>query len=158
MMSNCKLFKVTDISIPQVEHRLDHDGHIIVIPEVIPPTNTRIAFGQNATRKRSFDFSRWYGLSIDSITYVCQRQIERFKVGQDAEIEISTLTAYCAALRYFLDYLVLRATSFGRDMTLADIDRELVDGYLGYLGDRGKTSNYCKSIYTLTKPVLQALG
>lgn len=156
-MGKRKIYRETDLSIPQVEHRLDHDGLVVVVPEVIPPASSRIEFGRNATRKRSFDFARWYGVGIDSITYACQRQIERFQAGQDAEIEVSTLTGYCTSLRYFLDYLVLRTAAFQRDMTLADIDRELIDGYIGYLGSRGTTARSNKSIYSQTKSVLQAL-
>ncbi|MNP66837.1 hypothetical protein D3C76_1625940 [compost metagenome] len=99
--------------------------------EVIPPTNTRIEYEPNATNRRSFDFARWYGLGINSITFACQRQIERFQTGQDAEIRVTTLTAYTTSLAHFLDYLMLRAVAFRREMTLTEIDRDLIDGYIG---------------------------
>jgi len=157
-MGKRKIYIETDLTVPQVEQRLDPDGRVVLFSEYMRPANTRIEFGRNSTRKRSFDFARWYGLAIDSVTYACQKQIERFLAGQDAEIEISTLTSYCDGLHHFLDYLVLRAVAFGREITLTEIDRDVIEGYIGYLGNRSTSVSYCKTQYTCTKPVLQALG
>lgn len=77
-MGKRKIFKKTDLNIPQVEHSQDMAGNVVILPEVIPPINTKIAFGRNTTSIRNFDFARWYGADIDPITYACQRQIERF--------------------------------------------------------------------------------
>jgi hypothetical protein len=61
-------------------------------------------------------------------------------------------------LRNFLNYLVLRATALGYELTLADIDRELIDGFLGHLSGQGMATTSQKSLYNGTKSVLQALG
>ena len=133
-MGKRKVYVRTDLSVPQVEHSLDQQGNVVLLPEAIPPARTLIAFGRNATGSRSFDFAPWYGSGIDPITYACQRQIERFLAGQDTTVEVSTVVNYCrAGLRNFLDYLLLRAIAFGYELTLADIDRALIDGYLGHL-------------------------
>lgn len=158
-MGKRKIYIRTDLSIPKVEHSIDLEGRAVVLPEVMPPTNTIIAFGRNATRIRFFDFARWYGIGIDSITYACQIQIERFLLGQDGEVEASTVSSYCkTGLRTFLDYVAVRATALGRELTLADIDRDLIDGYLGHNAGYGlaTTSQLCR--YSYTKSVLQALG
>lgn len=158
-MGKRKVYVRTDLSVPQVEHSLDQQGNVVLLPEAIPPARTLIAFGRNATGSRSFDFAPWYGSGIDPITYACQRQIERFLAGQDTTVEVSTVVNYCrAGLRNFLDYLLLHAIAFGYELTLADIDRALIDGYLGHLVGQGVVTTSQKRFYDCTKSVLLALG
>lgn len=158
-MGKRKVFAKTDLGVPQVEHHHDAAGNVVILPEAIPPTNTIVEFGRSASRSRRFDFARWYGAGIDPITYACQRQIERFLAGQDAAVEVSTVVGYCTnGLRNLLDCCVLRATAFGHDLALADVNRDLVDGYLGHLAGLGCATTAQKSLYTQTKPVLLALG
>lgn len=158
-MSKRKIFIKTDLTTPQVAHSHDALGNLVILRETTPPMSTRVEFERNATGSRSFDFARWYGVGIDAITYACQRQIERFLAGQDGSIQSSTVTSYCRnGLRNFLEYCVLRATAFDRDLALVDVRRDLIDGYLGYLAEVGLKTTAQKSIYTQTKPVLLALG
>ncbi|MBS4090743.1 MAG: hypothetical protein KKC24_18980 [Gammaproteobacteria bacterium] len=158
-MGKRKVFTKTDLSVPQVEHSHDMAGNVVILPEVIPPSNTKVAFGRNPTPSRSFDFARWYGAGIDSITYACQRQIERFLADGDAIVETSTVSTYCrTGMRFFLEYCVLRATAFGRELVLEDVSRDLIDGYLSHLAALSVESTTQKSYYSHTKPVLIALG
>ncbi len=158
-MGKRKVYGRVDLSVPQIEYSLDQQGHVVVLPEVIPPTKTLVAFGRNASSFRSFDFAPWYGSGVDPITYACQRQIERFLAGLDTTVEVSSVTSYCnSGMRNFLDYLLLRATELGYSLTLADINRDLIDGYLGYLAGRGVSITTQKQIYNHTKSVLMALG
>ncbi|MCU0074541.1 hypothetical protein N8H71_23350 [Pseudomonas koreensis] len=158
-MGKRKVFTKTDLSVSQAEHSHDIAGKVVILPEVIPRTNTKIAFGRNATSARNFDFARWYGVDIDPITHACQCQIERFLSEGDAVVATSTVTAYCRqGLGSFLDYCVLHATAFGRELTLADITRDLIDGYLVHLAGIGVATTCQKSTYSKTKSVLLALG
>lgn len=158
-MHKRKIFTKTDLSIPQVEHSCDKAGNVVILPETIPPTNTVVKFGRNASNSRSFDFTRWYGIGIDHITYACQRQIERFLAGQERAVTASTVAGYCSnGLRNFLDCCVLRAAAFGRDLTLSDVNRDMIDSYLGQLAGRGLATLGQRTIYSQTKPVLLALG
>ncbi|WP_350403661.1 hypothetical protein ABCR88_25715 [Pseudomonas sp. W17] len=157
-MGKRKVFAKTDLSIPQVEHGQDVAGNVVILPGAIPQTNTTIEFGRNASPLRRFDFARWYDSSINPITYACQRQVERFLAGQDGAVTARTVVGYCIGLRYFLDYCVLRATAFGRDLALTDVNRDLIDGYLGHLAGLGVATTAQKSLYTQTKSVLLALG
>lgn len=158
-MGKRKEFAKTDLSIPQIEHSCDMAGNVVILPEAIPPTNTIVKFGRNASNSRSFNFARWYGAGVDSITYACQRQIERFIAGQESAITAGTVASYCLnGLRNFLEYCVLRATAFGHDLTLTDINRDMIDGYLGHLAGQGVATTTEKTRYSQTKPVLLALA
>ncbi|HGA2316278.1 MULTISPECIES: hypothetical protein [Pseudomonas] len=157
-MTKRKIFHKTNLSIPEVKH-IRADSNVRILPDAVPPACTKVNFGRNATNYRSFDFARWYGASIDSITYACHRQIERFLEGQDKEYSIATVTSYCSGgLRYFLDYCLLRAKAFERELTLNDITRDLVDGYLAHIAGLGLASTHQRLRYSLVKPVLAALG
>ncbi|CAH0237244.1 hypothetical protein [Pseudomonas mediterranea] len=158
-MRKRKVFVRTDLSVPQVEHRHDSAGNVVILPQAIPVSKTIVEFGRNTSKSRSFDFARWYGVGIDSIAYACQRQIERFLAGQDGTIATTTVAGYCVnGLRNFLDCCMLRAAAFGRDLLLSDINRDLIDGYLGHLAGLGVATTSQKTLYTQTKPVLFALG
>ncbi|MEZ5437266.1 MAG: hypothetical protein R3F12_02805 [Lysobacteraceae bacterium] len=159
MAGKRKVFTKTDLSIPKVEHTRDAGGAVVIPMEVIPPATTLVRFEPNPNGSRSFDFAPFYGVGIDAITYACQRQIERFLAKQDKEVEVSTVTNYCQrGLKTFLDCLTLRAAALRRALTLADIDRDLIDGYLAYLRDSGVSYSSQKTRYDKTKSVLTALG
>jgi hypothetical protein len=154
-----KVFTKTDLSVPQIEHKLDTAGNVVILHQAVPPTNTVVNFGRNSSSHRRFDFAPWYGAGIDAIAYACQRQIERFLAGQDGNLSASTVVGYCnSGLRNFLDYCVLQATAFERDLKLMDVNRELMDGYLNHLSRLGTATVNQKNCYTGNKAVLVALG
>ena len=117
-----------------------------------------VPFPPNPAGWQGFNFTPWYGLGIDAITYACQRQIERFLQKQDAQVEPRTVASYCEGLKKFLDHLVMVRGALRRDMTLADLDRSVVDSYLVSLRDHGLSTTSQKTYYAHTKPVLLALG
>lgn len=158
-MGKRKVFPKTDLSVPQVEYRHDTAGNVVIFSEVIPPTNTTVEFGRSAVNTRRFDFGRWYGAGIDPVTYVCQRQIERFLAGQEQTISVSTIASYCnSGLCNFLDYCVLRAMAFGRDLALTDVHRDLIDGFLAHMAGMGWVVGSQRGVYSKTKSVLFTLG
>lgn len=158
-MGKRKVFTKTDISVPQVEHSIDTEGNVVILPEAIPPANTVVSFGRNSSNYRSFDFARWYGSGIDAITYSCQRQIERFLVGQEGTLSVATVVGYCTGgLTKFLDFCVLQAMALEHELTLNDLSRSLIDGYLRHLSGQNLSSNGQKNYYTQLKAVLLALG
>lgn len=158
-MGKRKVFTKTDLSVPQVEHSIDAAGRIEVLSEVMPPSGTIVTFGRNSTQQMNFDFAPWYGVDINPITYACQRQIERFLEGQDTKLETASIVSYCkSGLRHFLDYLILHSTAIRRELTLADINRAMIDGYLNHLSTVGSTTKSQRNYYTHVKSVLVALG
>jgi hypothetical protein len=93
-----KVFTKTDLSVPQIEHKLDTAGNVVILHQAVPPTNTVVNFGRNSSSHRRFDFAPWYGAGIDAIAYACQRQIERFLAGQDGNLSVpwwAIVTAGC---------------------------------------------------------------
>jgi len=159
MMSKRKVFTKTDLSVAEVEHSRDATGNVLILPDAIPPTNTTVEFNRNVSRNRRFCFARWYGVGIDPITYACQRQIERFLAGQEGPLADCTVVSLCRnGLNTFLDSCVLRATALGRILTLGDVNRDMIDGYLGHLAGRGTAITSQKVHYTKTKSVLYTLG
>jgi hypothetical protein len=158
-MGKRKVFNKTDIGVPEVDYYHDLDGNLIYFLECVPPAITVVKFGRNALSGRSFDFARCYGAGIDPITYACQRQTERFLAGQDNELTASTVASQAkGGLRYFLDYCLLRSMALARDLHLSDVNRDLIDGYLGHLNSSGLEVVSQKGVYSQTKTVLTALG
>jgi hypothetical protein len=158
-MGKRKAFTTTDISVPQVEHSVDMAGNVAILPQAIPPKITTVNFGRNSSTARAFDFARWYGLGIDPITYACQRQIERFLAGQEGTLTVATVVGYCSSgLRVFLDFCLLQTMALERELTLNDVSRSLIDGFLGHLAGQPLTTTGQKNYYAHTKAVLHALG
>lgn len=157
-MGKRKVFTKTDLSVPQIEYNGDMAGNVVILPEAIPPSNTIVEFRRNPSGTRSFNFARWYGAGIDPITYACQRQIERFLSDGEAVITTSTVSGNCEGLRSFLNYCMLRATAFARELALADVTRDLIDDYLAHLAALGLETISQKNYYAKTKSVLLALG
>ncbi|MDT4800929.1 hypothetical protein FQZ97_336260 [compost metagenome] len=53
---------------------------------------------------------------------------------------------------------MLRATALERDLALADVNRDLIDGYLAHLAGLDVETTSQRGFYSRTKPVLLALG
>ena len=160
-MGKRKVFLKLDSSTSKIEHDRDTTGRVVIPLDVIPPVVTEVRFTKrdNARSRERFDLKRWYGIGIDQITYVCQRQIERFLETNDGDRSTTTIAAYCEnGLRYFLTYCSLVAEAKGRSLALTDIDRELIDGYLLHLKGTDVSSQSQRCRYKNAKSVLVALG
>lgn len=153
-----KKFIRVDLSVPAIEHEAPPTGAAVIPLEAIPPKNTNVVIRTGPASTRTFRFGPMYGVGADQITYACQRQIERFLAKQDADVEGLTVFQYCSSLTKFIDYLSAVANASERDITLNDIDRSLIDGYLGFLKDEGTTTQTQKNNYQATKSVLVALS
>lgn len=159
MTGKRKVHTRTDLHQPRIAQH--HEGGLLKLgdDDRKPPAATLVNFGFNAVGARTYDFATHYAVGIDEITSACQRQIERFLCKQDAELEVSTIAGYArSGLDTFLPYLALRAAALRRALTLADIDRDVIDGYLRHLADSGATRSAQKMRYDKTKAVIQALG
>ena len=154
-MGKRKVFLKTDLARAQAEAPND-----IERPEAAcRPQKTVVEFGHSASARRTFDFAPWYRVGIDAIVLACQQQIERFLDKRDADVEVTTIAAYCAeGLRHFFNYLTAHAAVVGRPLTLADITRDTVGGYLLYLRDGGWSTGTQHLRYSVVKSVLLALS
>ncbi|WP_083417780.1 hypothetical protein [Burkholderia contaminans] len=156
-MARKKVFLRTDLS--SVESTLNPPGDLpFRTVDISRPVTTIIKFGPQFRGGRAkFDFGRWYGLGIDAITCACQQQIERFLAKQDAELEILTTHTYCLNTKGFLNYAALHRTALGRDLTLSDINRTFIDGYIASLNDGRRSILTQKSRYAAVRAVLRTL-
>lgn len=151
-----KVFVQTDLSIPMIEHG-PPGTHAVTDAPVIPPPTTAVKFPRG-TGKGSFDFGPWYGFGIDQITYAYQRQIERFLAKQDSELADMTVVSYChGSARSLLDYLLLRSAALKRELTLRDIDRDMIDGYFASFDGDDIELTTKAGRYNGAKAVLKAL-
>lgn len=122
----------------------------------VAPRETRVAF---TGRTKFFDFKRWYGGGVDQITAACQAQILRFLGGHDAEVTQVSIVTYCqVGLRPFLEYALLRSSALERELSLADINRDFIDGFLTSCDGSGVEVTTQKSRYSAAKSVLKALS
>jgi hypothetical protein len=159
-MGKRKQFTKIDSTLTRIEHSRDTTGRVVML-EVIPPANTEVVFPKPgiAWARERFDFGRWYGVGIDVITYVCQRQIERFLATHDGDRATATVCSYCEnGLVYFLPYCALVAKAQGRPLELSDINRALIGGYLRHLASTTLAYNSQRCCYKNAKSVLVALG
>jgi hypothetical protein len=159
-MGKRKAFVRSDLSTVEVEHARDSSTcKVVLLPDRIPPADTVVRFPDNAAGARAFDFAPWYGVGIDQLAYVCQKQIERFVAGQDLEIEPTTAVSYCqAGLRPFFRFACMFAAAFQRPLDLHDVARPMMDNFLRYLGDTDFAVQSQRVAYYYTKAVLGALG
>ncbi|MEO8062396.1 MAG: hypothetical protein ABI821_06590 [Pseudomonadota bacterium] len=159
-MGRRKAFVRSDLLTATVEHARDPStGTVVLFPDRIPPADSVVRFPDNPAMARAFDFGKWYGLGIDQITYVCQKQIERFADRQDSDVEPYTTVGYCrGGLRQFLNFAAMLAAALSRPLQLGDIGRPMMDSYLSFLADTGMTLQSQRVAYYYTKSVLGALG
>lgn len=151
-----KVFVKTDLSVPMIELGRG-GGHSATNAPQIPPPNTLVKFPRGNT-KGSFDFGPWYGGGIDQITYAYQLQIERFLLKQDSELTHMTIASYChGGARYLLDYLLFRSAALKRELTLLDIDRDAIDGFLASFDGEDLEVTTKAGRYNGAKAVLKAL-
>lgn len=106
---------------------------------------------------KGFDFKDLYDIGVDQVTLACQEQIERFLNNQDEQWERATIADYCFGLRVFLQYLSVRAVALRRDVVVHDINRNVVDGFLAFLRDKGLSTPSQKNYYFKVKAVLSTL-
>ncbi|MET3479463.1 hypothetical protein [Variovorax atrisoli] len=121
-----------------------------------PPHITSVPYEVDSTAATA-DFAPWYGQGIDRITMACQQQIERFVLKSDLELESLTIRSYFEKTKIFLNYCIAMAVALERDLTPADINRPLVDGFISYLDDGRISFVTQRGIYSGVKSVLKAL-
>lgn len=132
-MGRKKIFRATDISIPEIDHSVKFKSPNI--QELA--SNPIVLVPRNNFSRANLDFSKWYGGRIDAITYICHVQILRFLEKQDTELSLQTICAlYTAATRFFT-FAELRATALDKQLTAQDINRQLIDEYLSHLSGQG---------------------
>ncbi|MDR9837655.1 phage integrase SAM-like domain-containing protein [Herbaspirillum huttiense] len=156
MANERKHFPKVAITTPSIEHERNADNAVVVTEE-IPPVVQHVVFPTGSPRK-SYNFSQWYGIGFDQITFSVQRQIERFLAKQDKELRTQTIITCCdQGLKYFLNFMSLMRSTSEHDLNLSSINRELIDAFISFLHDLSLSQSSKKNIYSATKSVLKAL-
>lgn len=123
------------------------------------PSVTVVSFPANPTTNRHYDFAPWYGVGIDNITAGWQQQIERFLAGLDNDVAVTTIVNYCCiGGRNFLEFMVLSSQTAQHELTLNDINRNTIDGFLSFLCQKNITMLSQRAIYSACRSVLIAIG
>lgn len=121
------------------------------------PSRTLLIYGNSG--KSGYEFGKWYGKGINEIVSACQDQIQRFILHQDGDVSMQTVKTYCVrGLATFLPFAAVTAAAAGRPLSLSDVNRDLIDGYLQYLRMTGTGTSNQKGCYQATKSVLQAIA
>lgn len=151
-MRKKKTFIKTDLQIDAIHS--DPRSHICKPEKTLVRLNP-----ESLTGGATYNFGRWYGCGVDEITFALQEQIERFVAGQDAELSKVTVSGYCTlGVAPFLEYLTLISVAMEAPLSLKDINRDMIDGYLHFLATSGISTPSQKGKYDKTKAVLTALG
>jgi hypothetical protein len=157
-MGKKKVFVRTDLTVHSLnlQGRQEVDSSARLIPN---ETMVRFPAKGNGSGNRSFDFAPWYGVGIDEIVSACQKQIERFLLTHDGDVSPASVVTYCVnGLNTFFDFLLLHRPLQNQLLSLGDIDRRLIDGYLSFLSD-GDISQVTQSTrYHAVKAVLTAMA
>lgn len=157
-MAKRKIFEKSDQALPVTGAELGPAGAIQFPVVSIPPAVTKVKFGRVAGDNRSFDFKDFYGHRIDQITFACQRQIERFVEGEDRKLAPTSILNTCQGATHLLDYLIARGTAEAREFRLKDINRSVIDGYLGWLRDSYTSVISQSNAYHSAKCLLDCFG
>lgn len=154
-MSKRKVFRKVALTAPSIANpSLTAEG------QPLRPASTRVALPSlvPSSHRTSYDFAEWYGVGIDQITYECQEQVTRLIAKQDADVQVFTVVNYCAGLNQFLEYAAFCSQVYERELTLEDVNRPLIDGFLLFLTARHQSVGTQKSHYNSAKAILLLLG
>jgi hypothetical protein len=116
------------------------------------PQNTVIKVGNH------FDFSPWYDQGIDEIVSACQQLIAHWACTRDGGYSVRTLRSCCyTGVKHFLNFLVLLSSVLKRDLSLADINRDVIEQFIQYLTQLDLEITSQEIIYTSMKMVVKGL-
>ncbi len=117
------------------------------------PQNTVIKVVHN------FDFSPWNHRGIDEIVSACQQQIAHLATTRDGNYSKQTLKSSCSnGINHFLDFLLVLQATTGQQLSLKDIDKNILELFIHYLSQSDVKETTQNNRYLHSKLVLKALG
>lgn len=153
-MAKKKVFQSSDLSTPEITPDINSSEPSIHDLKI----NHTVVFPANPTGRVGFSFKKWYGKKIDAITYIFHVQILRFVAKQDAQLETATVASICGAVGTFLTYLALHARTLNKMLVPADINSEMINGFLHHTSQLGLAISAQRGRFSLIKTALLALG
>lgn len=129
----------------------------------LPPTEAVIPLPDNASSFRKIDFTKYYGIGCDVVTYATQRALERMieacsRSGGKTLSAATIASHFQNGLSAFLPFCSTMAVALERDLCLEDIDRQLIEHFIVHLRQSGNSLSTQKTRYTGTKSVLVTMG
>jgi Phage integrase SAM-like domain len=129
----------------------------------IPPQITNVKFPKHAQSIRNFDFVQFYGKGCDEVVYHIQKTIEylvKTSVATKGQsLSIATIQGYCSGgLIYFFPFCRIMSSALKRDLTLSDINKNLIVRFISYLEQSDQKSTSQKNAYSKVKSILIATG
>ncbi|ASG65854.1 hypothetical protein CEW91_10395 [Idiomarina piscisalsi] len=133
----------------------DQDGVLMTMPILKSgiPENKVLSLPKNYSSLRSYDFTKYYGRGFDAITNAMQQTIDIML--SESVVEPSTISGYCrSGFKYFADYLKIYTQALGRDLTLSDVNVELIECYIQHMKLHTPNSVSARTQYTHIKSIL----
>lgn len=122
------------------------------------PTVTNIAFPENTTNIRNFDFSPYYGKGFDMITTICQYTIEKLLDEsintKQASLSIATIASYCNNLKHLFKFCDLWRSGLGTDLFPENINSSFINELINYIKGYRDSPVSQKGYYSSCKSVL----
>lgn len=120
------------------------------------PKNMVVAFGENPSGVRNYDFAKHYGKGFDAITYAVQQTIEILLA--ENTLAVSTITSYCRqGFKQLSDYLTIYQYVLAQELTLDDLSVDLLGNYISHLKRSYPNGASAKNLYDCTKSILVRL-
>lgn len=139
------------------------DTSMVFLDKKISPKTMMVLFPAegNATSVRRYDFSKHYQVGCDEVVYAMQCTIENLikESVKSKKLALSTITNYCTSgISRFIPFCQLVSMGLQRDLTLNDINSDLMERYIAYLGASGLGLTAQKSYYSSIKSVLISMA
>lgn len=126
---------------------------------LFPPALTRVLLPETSGGSRRCEFGPFYGKGCDQIVYAAQRVVEKMAEQSRSSfgktLSARSIVAYFTnGMRAFLPFCSIMSTALGRELTLKDIDRELIEHFIAHIsGERGQV-NSLRTKYNSMKSVI----
>jgi hypothetical protein len=138
---------------------LSRNGREVEGPSVTKPMSMVIELPPNPSHQTGkIKIAKFYGRGSDEIADAVFDQIIRFINSKDKILSSASIDSLCrTGATKLLDYTSLLSKSLGRDLSLDDVNRDLIDGYLLHLAS-GKLSRSSQlRVYEFAKSILVCL-
>lgn len=151
--------KIKDLKSVSDENKTDAEISVVSIP----PQITNVKFPKHAQSIRNFNFAEYYGTGCDEVVYHIQKTIEHLiktSVATNGQsLSVNTIQGYCSGgLIYLFPFCQIMSCALKRDLTLSDINKNLIVRFIAHLEQSSQKSTSQKNAYSKVKAIFIAMG